>query len=141
MTAKLISAKDVAQRYSIHVKTVYKWTYRKVLPVVKISRNCVRYDVEKCDAALERRTRKICLTITLLFGVLLQSVLANSATSVQQEVRTIEGQPFAMRRSGVRIPYSPRFFFERLIARISEFIFVGDRAAFQNHGYQKSMHF
>jgi predicted site-specific integrase-resolvase len=58
MTPKLITAKELAHRYSVHLKTVYDWSDRGILPVIKINKRCVRYDVEKCDAALERRTRR-----------------------------------------------------------------------------------
>jgi hypothetical protein len=56
-TAKLITKKELAVRYSAHRKTIEKWVDCGILPKVVINRRCVRFDVEKCDRALDRRTR------------------------------------------------------------------------------------
>jgi predicted site-specific integrase-resolvase len=57
MTAKLVSAKELAARYSVAPKTVRKWARCKLLPVVKFNCRCIRFDVEKCDEVVYRRTR------------------------------------------------------------------------------------
>ncbi len=57
MTAKLVTKKEIAARYSAHPKTVEKWVQAGIIPMVKINRRCVRFDLEKCDLAMERRTR------------------------------------------------------------------------------------
>jgi hypothetical protein len=56
-TAKLITKKELAVRYSAHRKTIEKWCDCGILPKVVINRRCVRFDVEKCDRAMDRRTR------------------------------------------------------------------------------------
>jgi predicted site-specific integrase-resolvase len=56
MIAKLITKKESASRYSVHPKTVEKWADAGILPVVKINCRCVRFDMDKCDKAMERRT-------------------------------------------------------------------------------------
>lgn len=55
MIAKLVTKKEIAARYSIHPKTVEKWADAGIIPVVKINRRCVRFDLDKCDRAMERR--------------------------------------------------------------------------------------
>jgi hypothetical protein len=57
MNAKLVTKKEIAARYSVHPKTVEKWADAGIIPVVKINRRCVRFDLNKCDLAMERRTR------------------------------------------------------------------------------------
>jgi hypothetical protein len=57
MTPKLISAKELAVRYSLHPKTVWKYARCGLLPSVRMAARCVRFDVEKCDLALDRRSR------------------------------------------------------------------------------------
>jgi hypothetical protein len=99
MTAKLVTAKDLAARYSTHLKTIYKWTYCGILPVIRINRRCVRFDVEKCDRSLERRTRNLGLTIAML----LHFWLANSATKEQQNGSAIVDASFVMSGSTVQI--------------------------------------
>ncbi len=54
---KLVTKKEIAARYSAHPKTVEKWVDAGIIPVVKINSRCVRFDLEKCDAAMERRTK------------------------------------------------------------------------------------
>jgi len=57
MTAKLISAKELAVRYSVSAKTIRKWGRCALLPVVKLNCRCIRFDVEACDTVIYRRTR------------------------------------------------------------------------------------
>lgn len=57
MSAKLISAKELAQRYSVSAKTVRKWARCAFLPVVRLNCRCIRFDLEKCDEVINRRTR------------------------------------------------------------------------------------
>ncbi len=55
--AKLVTKKEIAARYSVHPKTVEKWANAGIIPIVKINRRCVRFDLSKCDLAMERRTK------------------------------------------------------------------------------------
>jgi hypothetical protein len=75
MTAKLVSAKELAVRYSVAPKTVRKWARCSVLPVVRLTARCLRFDVEKCDEILGRRTRISghLLTCTLVLTSVLSS--------------------------------------------------------------------
>ena len=57
MSAKLVTKKEIAARYSVHPKTVEKWADAGIIPVIKINRRCVRFDLDKCDKAMDRRTR------------------------------------------------------------------------------------
>jgi hypothetical protein len=43
-------------RYSAHPKTVLKWVRAKVLPVVRINKRCIRFNVEVCDKVMNHRT-------------------------------------------------------------------------------------
>jgi hypothetical protein len=75
---KLISAKELAVRYSVAPKTVRKWARCSVLPVVKLTARCLRFDVEKCDDILARRTRisgHISTCALIVTGVLLSPFL------------------------------------------------------------------
>jgi hypothetical protein len=42
--------------YSAHPKTVLKWVRAKVLPVVRINKRCIRFNVEVCDKVMNHRT-------------------------------------------------------------------------------------
>ncbi len=57
MNPKLVSAKELAARYSLSPKTVRKWAASGLLPVVRLNNRCLRFDVEECDAVIKRRTR------------------------------------------------------------------------------------
>jgi hypothetical protein len=87
MIRKLVPAKDIAERYSVTAKIVRKWARLGVLPVVKFNCRCVRFDVEKCDAAVERRTRCAGFVSTwaavVLGGCLLPILIAIMATTWQ----------------------------------------------------------
>jgi hypothetical protein len=59
---KLVKIHELARRYDVSVRCIQKWTSAGILGVHKFGRRCVRYDVAKCDAAIERfQTRAACL--------------------------------------------------------------------------------
>lgn len=58
MEPKLVSAKELAIRYGLHPKTVWKYARLGTLPKVQVARRCVRFEVAECDAVLKRRTFK-----------------------------------------------------------------------------------
>ncbi len=66
MIPKLISAKELAARYSVAPKTVRKWARTSLLPAVRLNCRCIRFDVEKCDSIIDRRTRGGSVRIGLL---------------------------------------------------------------------------
>jgi predicted DNA-binding transcriptional regulator AlpA len=53
---KLYTAKEIALRYGLHPKTVWKYARIGILPKVQMARRCVRFDFAECDAVLKRRT-------------------------------------------------------------------------------------
>ena len=57
MNQKLVSAKQLAERYSVHHTTIRKWVRTGMLPVVHINSRCIRFDLEQCDAVIKRRTK------------------------------------------------------------------------------------
>jgi hypothetical protein len=56
MQTLLVSTKEIAVRYSAHPKTELKWVRAKVLPVVRINKRCIRFNVEACDKVMNHRT-------------------------------------------------------------------------------------
>jgi len=54
---RLVSKKEIAARYSVHRKTIEKWVDCGILPKVVINCRCVRFNLEKCDRAMDRRER------------------------------------------------------------------------------------
>ncbi len=88
MIAKLVTAKELAQRYALHPKTVWKYARCGLLPKINLARRCIRFDLEKCDAALERRSTRGSVLIpmcALIFAAnLLPINLAFLATKWQQ---------------------------------------------------------
>jgi DNA-binding transcriptional regulator YhcF (GntR family) len=52
----LLSAKELAVVLHVHPKTVQKYAQNRIIPVIKITKRCVRFDLEKCLEALNRRT-------------------------------------------------------------------------------------
>jgi hypothetical protein len=56
MPAALCKKSDIAARYKVANRTVDRWVAQKLIPVVRISRRCLRFDVAQCDAALRRFT-------------------------------------------------------------------------------------
>ena len=53
---KFVSAKELAVVYGVHPKTVHEWVDAHIIPAIKITKRCVRFDLEKCQEALNRRT-------------------------------------------------------------------------------------
>lgn len=49
----------IADRYSVVPKTIREWVASKKIPATKISRRCVRFNVEACDQALSRFSDEI----------------------------------------------------------------------------------
>ena len=56
METLLVSTKEIAVRYSAHPKTVLKWVRAKVLPVVRINKRRIRFNVEACDKIMNHRS-------------------------------------------------------------------------------------
>jgi hypothetical protein len=125
MSAKFVTTKDLAARYSVHHRTIAKWVRCRILPVVKINRRCVRFDVQKCDEILDKRTRLSGLVFTpfllLCTVILLPFYLAFAATEWQQIPHEREGTAFVNRWSSVQTRQpAPRF--SRLKASASRLI-------------------
>jgi len=60
--ARFADTVTLARHFSVSVRQIQKWTSAGILPVHKISRRCVRYDVAKCDAAIDKfQTRGACI--------------------------------------------------------------------------------
>jgi excisionase family DNA binding protein len=53
---KHVSAKELASYLSLHVKTVLKMARAGVLPAVRLSKRCVRFDLEECARIIRGRT-------------------------------------------------------------------------------------
>ena len=51
MSARLVSAKTLAERYGVTMKDVSKWTRCGLLPVIRITKRSARYDLEQADRA------------------------------------------------------------------------------------------
>ena len=56
MDTTLVTTKEIAVRYSVHPKTVLKWVRAKILPVVRINKRCIRFNVAVCDRIMNHRT-------------------------------------------------------------------------------------
>jgi predicted site-specific integrase-resolvase len=56
MDTTLVSTKEIAVRYTAHPKTVLKWVKAKILPVTRINKRCLRFNVEACDKIMNHRT-------------------------------------------------------------------------------------
>jgi excisionase family DNA binding protein len=54
--AKLVSAKELADYVGVHVKTLLKWVRAGVLPVIRLSKRCLRFDLEVCVKIIKRMT-------------------------------------------------------------------------------------
>lgn len=54
--AKFVSAKELAVYLGVHVKTVLKWARSGILPVVRITKRCLRFDLEACARIVGART-------------------------------------------------------------------------------------
>jgi predicted site-specific integrase-resolvase len=55
-TPKLISAKELGVVCGVHAKTIHEWADAGIIPAIKITQRCVRFDLDKCLEALNRRT-------------------------------------------------------------------------------------
>jgi excisionase family DNA binding protein len=49
---RLVTSDDLARRYNVSRRTVQSWAKNGVLPAVRISERCLRFDPRKCDKAL-----------------------------------------------------------------------------------------
>jgi predicted site-specific integrase-resolvase len=56
VTPHYVSAKELGQVYGVHYKTIHDWADAGIIPAIKITKRCVRFDLQKCREALERRT-------------------------------------------------------------------------------------
>ena len=54
---KMVTKEQIALRYSVAIRTVDYWMSRHIIPYVKPSARCVRFDTAACDAALARFER------------------------------------------------------------------------------------
>ncbi len=52
--ARLITPRQVAARYQVSDRTISRWVSGGMLPVVRLSQRCLRFDPAKCDEALTR---------------------------------------------------------------------------------------
>src|SRR5262245_56053594 len=53
---KLVTKPALAQRYTVSPRTIDNWMKNRVLPFIKIGKKFIRFDPDKCDAALARFT-------------------------------------------------------------------------------------
>jgi excisionase family DNA binding protein len=54
--AKLVSAKELADQLGVHVKTVLKWARAGILPAVRFSKRCVRFNPSECEKIVKGLT-------------------------------------------------------------------------------------
>lgn len=47
--AKLVCAKELAEYLGVHVKTVLKWARAGTIPVIRLSKRCLRFDLVVCE--------------------------------------------------------------------------------------------
>lgn len=60
--ARFADTVTLARRFSVSVRQIQKWTSAGILPVHKLGRRCIRYDVAKCDLAVDSfQTRAACI--------------------------------------------------------------------------------
>jgi hypothetical protein len=126
MEAKLISAKQLAVRYSVSAKTVRKWARTSLLPVVRLNCRCIRFDIEKCDSIIDRRTRGGSVRIGLLvaYTAILLPLLSLTNGNIQATILPLEGshriaKPLYGLKTvpRVRIPPAP-LLLKKLLARL-----------------------
>lgn len=55
MPRRLLTAEEAATYLGIKLNTIQKWTCRHRLPVVRLSRRAVRYDIRDLDRLIESR--------------------------------------------------------------------------------------
>ncbi len=52
--ARLITREQLAKRYVISPRSIDRLVQRKVIPVIRLTARCLRFDPQKCDAAIDR---------------------------------------------------------------------------------------
>lgn len=50
----LLTKTQLAERYAVSVSCIDKWIKDRKIPVYRIARKCVRFDVAKCDAIIAK---------------------------------------------------------------------------------------
>ena len=56
MSAFLYRKRDIALRYRVGVRTVDRWIAKRIIPVIRLSPRCLRFDVARCDEAVRKFT-------------------------------------------------------------------------------------
>jgi excisionase family DNA binding protein len=64
-TGKYLTKAQIAEHYGVSPRTIGNWVSKGVLPALKIGR-VLRFNVEACDAALQRRTENLPIRATAL---------------------------------------------------------------------------
>jgi excisionase family DNA binding protein len=54
--AKLATAKELADYLGVHVKTVLKWARAGAIPVIRLSKRCLRFDLQACERIVKGLT-------------------------------------------------------------------------------------
>jgi hypothetical protein len=54
MTPALFTKREIAARYQVGARTVDRWVAKRLIPVIRLSRRCLRFDAARCDEALRR---------------------------------------------------------------------------------------
>ena len=57
MTQQLVTARELAATYKLSAKTIRKWARSGLLPVVRLSSRCLRFDREQCAQVILQHTR------------------------------------------------------------------------------------
>jgi hypothetical protein len=52
----VVTRQELALRYQISVRTIDRWIAKRMIPVMRLSPRCLRFDIAQCDAALRRFT-------------------------------------------------------------------------------------
>jgi excisionase family DNA binding protein len=55
MTARLLTARDLAERLGVSTETILRWTRRGELPAVRLPGGAIRYREEELEAWLDER--------------------------------------------------------------------------------------
>jgi len=55
-SSPVVTRQELALRYQISLRTVDRWVAKRMIPVIRLSPRCLRFDVAQCDAALRRFT-------------------------------------------------------------------------------------
>ena len=51
---KLLTYEQIAYRYQVEVRTIKSWVRARKLKAVKITKRCVRFDIQTCDGQILR---------------------------------------------------------------------------------------